>query len=84
MRFQSFREWIILNEGGDAIPDSRSITFDEARDLYSWIMKNIPEKFGISSDDIDIIGSYGKKTEGEFYGDLDVAVSEEALYKNNG
>ncbi|HRT03676.1 MAG TPA: hypothetical protein P5513_07035 [Candidatus Diapherotrites archaeon] len=84
MRFQSLKEWIKINEGGDAIHDSRSITFEEAQDLYSWIKENIPEKFGISPEDIDIIGSYGKKTEGEFYGDLDVAVSEEALYKKNG
>lgn len=84
MRFQSLNEWIKINEGGGAIPSSRPISWDEAEALYSWIKKNIASDFGIDESDMEVIGSYGKKREGETHGDLDIAVSSEALAKKNG
>jgi len=84
MRFQSLREWIKINEGGSAIPSSRPITWDEAQNLYKWVKNNISPKFGIDDSDMEVIGSYGKKVEGETYGDLDIAVSANSVMERNG
>lgn len=84
MKFQSLKEWISLNEGGEAIPNSRPITWDEAQSLYSWIKKTISPKLGIEPEDLEVIGSYGKKIEGQTHGDLDIAVSAESLAERNG
>jgi hypothetical protein len=84
MRFQSLKEWIELNEGGSAIPDSRPLTWEEAQKTYSWIQKNVAPELGLSIDEMDVIGSYGKKREGETHGDLDIAVSAKALSQKSG
>jgi hypothetical protein len=84
MRFQSLREWRHINEGGAAIPSSRPITWDEAQNLYKWVKNNISPKFGIDESDMEVIGSYGKKAEGETHGDLDIAVSANSVMERNG
>jgi hypothetical protein len=84
MKFQSLKEWLALNEGGAAIPSSRPITWDEARDLYVWVKTNIAPELGIEEGDLEVLGSYGKKEEGQTHGDLDIAVSVEALMSRNG
>jgi hypothetical protein len=83
MRFQSLKEWIIINEGGGAIASSRPLTWDEAQELYAWVTENISPKFGISKEDLQVIGSYGKKPIGETHGDLDIAVSADAVMRAN-
>jgi len=84
MRFQSLKEWIFINEGGGAIPNSRPLTWEEAQSTYQWIQRKVIPKFGIDVKDADVIGSYGKKVEGETHGDLDIAVSSEAIQDRNG
>ena len=85
MKFQSLKEWTKLNEGGKAaIPSSRSINWEEAQSVYKYIVNHVISKFGISKDDISVIGSYGKKPAGEMHGDLDIAVSSKALMEKNG
>lgn len=81
--FQSLKNWISLNEGGAAIPSSRPITWEEAQLTYNWVLNNIIPKLGITHNDVEIIGSYGKKIEGETHGDLDLAISAEALKEKN-
>jgi hypothetical protein len=83
MRFQSLKEWISINEGGAAIASSRPITWEEAQELYSWVKDDVVQKLGISSEDLEVIGSYGKKRIGETHGDLDLAVSAAAVAENN-
>lgn len=85
MKFQSLNEWKKINESGKAaIPSSRSLTWEEVQKVYSYVQKAIVPKFGIDKSDIEAIGSYGKKALGETHGDLDIAVSEEALSERNG
>lgn len=83
MKFQSFKEWLFLNEGGAAIPSSRSITYQEGQDLYNWVKKEIFPRLKISKEDAEIIGSYGKKVEGETHGDLDIVISAKVLMEKN-
>lgn len=85
MKFQSLKEWSKLNESGKAaIPSSRSISWEEAQEVYKFVRTNIAPQLGIQPEDMEVIGSYGKKAEGEFHGDLDVAVSTQALKEKNG
>jgi hypothetical protein len=84
MGFKSLKEWISLNEGGGAIPSSKPLTWEEAQSTYKWVQKKIIPKFGIDVKDADVIGSYGKKIEGETHGDLDIAVSANAIKERNG
>ena len=83
MKFQGFREWLVLNEGGGAIPSSRSMTWEEAQEVYDWVKKTIVPELGISEEDVDVIGSYGKKLAGETHGDLDIVISAKALMEKN-
>jgi hypothetical protein len=85
MKFQSLKEWTQANESGKAaIPSSRSITWEEAQEVYKYVQTRIAPKLGIQEEDMDVIGSYGKKREGETHGDLDIAVSTKALTERNG
>jgi len=85
MKFQSLKEWAQANESGKAaIPSSRSLTWEEAQEVYKYVQDHIAPKLGIQSEDMDVIGSYGKKREGETHGDLDIAVSTKALTERNG
>lgn len=84
MKFQSLNEWTKLNEGGAAISSSRRLSRDDLQTTYEWVLKNIVPKLGISEDDIDVIGSFGKKRPGEDYGDLDLAISRNAIMERNG
>lgn len=82
--FLGFNNWKALNEGGNAIPESRSVTWEEAQGTMEWVYTNIIPFLGLDKKDVDTIGSYGKKLEGDKHGDIDVAVSAEALMTNNG
>jgi len=84
MKFQSLKKWLELNEGGGAIPSSRPISWEEAQKTYEWIQKNVVPELGIDLDDMDVIGSYGKKIESESHGDLDLAVSAKSIEEKNG
>ena len=83
MKFQSLREWIRLNEGGAAIPSSRRITFEEGQKVYEWVKENIIPEFNVTENDIETIGSFGKKKRGENYGDLDIVIEAKILAENN-
>lgn len=85
MKFQSLNEWKKVNESGKAaIPSSRSLTWEEAQEVYKFVQTNIAPQLGIEPSDMEVIGSYGKKVEGETHGDLDIAVSTKALKDRNG
>ena len=84
MKFQGLKEWTKLNESGKAaIPSSRSLTWEEARRVFGWVQDLIAPKLGIDPSDMDPIGSYGKKAEGEVHGDVDIAVSSKAITERN-
>lgn len=84
MGFQSLNEWRQLNEGGAAIPDSKRITVEEGQAVFEWVKENVLPKFGVTPEDVEIIGSFGKKRAGEDHGDLDIVVDSNVLSKANG
>ena len=84
MSFQSLNEWKNLNEGGAAIPDSKRITVEEGQSVFDWVKQNILPKFGVTEQDVEVIGSFGKKKEGEDHGDLDIVIDSNVLSSKNG
>jgi hypothetical protein len=60
--------------GGNAIKTSRPVTFDEAQETVKWLKENVLRHLLIREQDIELLGSYGKKKDGEIYGDIDIAV----------
>jgi len=60
--------------GGNAVKTSRPITLEEAEGTIKWIKSHILPYMTFSEEDISILGSYGKKLEGELYNDIDIAV----------
>jgi hypothetical protein len=58
----------------NAIKDTKNISFLEAKWIYEFILENLAPKLEIPRENIQPIGSYGKKTVPEWYGDLDLGV----------
>ena len=92
MKFQPLNEWrklndgesTTLNEGGAAIPDSKRITVEEGQEVFNWVKENVLPKFGVTPNDVEIIGSFGKKRKGEDHGDLDIVIDSNVLSQKNG
>lgn len=60
--------------GGNAVKASRPVTFEEAEGTIQWVKKHILPYMTFSEEEMSILGSYGKKPEGELYNDIDIAV----------
>jgi hypothetical protein len=60
--------------GGNAIPLSRSVSFQEAESTIEWFYKEIRPQLKAGIKTFEVIGSYGKKKDDETYGDIDIAV----------
>ena len=67
--------------GGNAINLCKPITFIEAEKTLLWIKKEIIPSIDLEDSDIDVIGSFCKKKEGELYGDIDIAVDINSITK---
>ena len=60
--------------GGNAIHLSRPVSFEEAELTIQWLKRHILPYVNFTEDEMAILGSYGKKPDGEFYNDIDIAV----------
>ena len=60
--------------GGNAVKASRPVTYDEAWWTVKWIKAHILPYMNFSEEEMSILGSYGKKPDGELYNDIDIAV----------
>ena len=83
MKFQSLNEWLNINEGGAAIPTSKRISVEEGQAVYDWVKDNILPAFNVTENDVEIIGSFGKKRAGEDHGDLDIVIDSNVLSDKN-
>lgn len=66
------------NTGKMAISSSRSMSFTELQKVYNFVQFNIIPKLG-SLLSFDTIGSFGKKSKDESYGDLDLIINKEDI-----
>ena len=76
----------IVNEGGNAVEESRPMKQSEVIETFKWAEKNVLPKIGLSGNGIDYapIGSYAKKNEDATSGDIDIAVSVDKIAGVNG
>ena len=70
-----------LLESGNAIEDSRPVEQSEIPKTLEWVEKNVYPIIGIDGlgEDAAVIGSAGKKKEGQTSGDIDIAVSADKI-----
>jgi len=60
--------------GGNAVKVSRPVTFEEAKETIQWVKKHILPYANFSEEEMEILGSYGKKLDADLYNDIDIAV----------
>lgn len=60
--------------GGNAVKISRPVSYDEAWWTVKWLKEHILPYMTFSLEEISLLGSYGKKPDGELYNDIDIAV----------
>lgn len=77
-------EQYTLKEGGNAIKSSVSINQENVAATMNDIEKVLLPKLNISKNDTASLGSTGKKAPGQQSGDIDLAISVQALTQNNG
>lgn len=70
-----------LFESGNAIDDARPVEQSEIPKTLEWVEKNVFSIIGIDGlgEDAAVIGSAGKKKEGQTSGDIDIAVSADKI-----
>lgn len=67
----------------ETIDGLRDLTPQEVIITYKWVEENILPLLNLTKNDAIPVGSYGKKTNAEISSDIDVAISIDALTKNN-
>jgi hypothetical protein len=80
MKYVKLFEQFIF-ESGNAIEDSRPFEQSEIPGTLKWIEQNVYPVIGIDGlgEDAAVIGSAGKKREGQTSGDIDIAVSADKI-----
>lgn len=73
----------LLNEGGNAVPGVSRINQENVSETMNDIYKKLLPVLNVSKEDTALLGSTGKKLPGGSSGDVDLAISKEALCKNN-
>jgi len=79
----TFKQYMILSEGGNAVPGVVGIYQENSIATVNDIFKNYGPLLKITKEDMAILGSTGKKAPNAISGDIDIAVSAPALLKNN-
>lgn len=78
-----FSEFFLLKEGGNAIKSSTRINQENVEATMNTIYKTLLPKLKLKQSDTASLGSTGKKKPGGSSGDIDLALSIQALLKNN-
>jgi hypothetical protein len=73
----------ILNEGGNAV-ESRPMTQAEAISTYEYVKSKILPLIGLDEEYAKPIGSFGKKTDDQTSGDIDIACAMDRIAGVNG
>jgi hypothetical protein len=77
-KFSSF-----INEGGNAIKSSSRINQENVASTLKSIQEKLLPRFKLKPSDTAMLGSTGKKLPGGSSGDIDLALSIQALIENN-
>jgi hypothetical protein len=75
---------LFVNEGGNAIEESRPIKQSEIDKTYQYVIKEVYPILGLTEDFARPIGSFKKKAPEQTSGDIDIAVLAERIAGQNG
>lgn len=79
----SFKRFVLLKEGGNAVKNVSRINAENIEGTLKSIKNKVLSKLKISSNDIRLLGSTGKKRSGESAGDIDIAVDVNSFIKKH-
>ena len=81
-----FKDFVnkVLNEGGNAIEDSRPLAQSEVDKTFAYVIKNVYPILGLTEEFAKPIGSFKKKLPNQTSGDIDIAVLAERVAGQNG
>ena len=84
LKFRQFVNEMLVNEGGNAIEDSRPLTQSEIDKTYEYVVKNVFPILGLTEETAKPIGSFKKKSKDQTSGDIDIAVLADIIAGQNG
>lgn len=84
LKFKNFVDKMILNEGGNAIEDSRPLKQSEIDQTYKYVIKEVYPLLSLTEDTARPIGSFKKKMPDQTSGDIDIAVLADQIAGQNG
>lgn len=73
-----------INEGGNAVEESRPLTQAEIDKTYAYVIKNVYPIIGLTEDTAKPIGSFKKKAVDQTSGDIDIAVLADQIASKQG
>lgn len=73
-----------INEGGNAVEESRPLTQAEIDKTYAYVIKNVYPIIGLTEDTAKPIGSFKKKAADQTSGDIDIAVLADQIAGKQG
>lgn len=73
-----------LNEGGNAVEESRPLTQAEIDKTYAYVIQNVFPIIGLTEDTAKPIGSFKKKAADQTSGDIDIAVLADQIASKHG
>ena len=79
----TFRKFMSLNEGGNAVKGVVAINQENSIATLNKAEAELSKALKISKSDMASLGSTGKKAPGQKSGDMDLAISAPSLLKNN-
>lgn len=82
LKFKDFVK--LINEGGNAISDSRPLLQSEVQSTYQYVIKKVFPLIGLTEDTAKPIGSFMKKLPDQTSGDIDIAVLADQIAGQNG
>lgn len=74
----------LLNEGGNAVDGVSRINQENVDKTVKTVYSKLLPLFGLTKNDVALLGSTGKKLPGGSSGDMDLAVSKKKLMEENG
>jgi hypothetical protein len=73
-----------VNEGGNAVEESRPLTQAEIDKTYAYVIKNVYPIIGLTESTAKPIGSFKKKAADQTSGDIDIAVLADQIASTHG
>jgi hypothetical protein len=82
--FKTFLQESVLVEGGNAVKVALPIEQDKIKEALPALLSKLAFALNIEQEDLEVLGSAGKKPSGETSGDIDIGVRLPSVAQANG